>query len=931
MSQSQRLSIQDINKQRQRQEFVGRQEQKSFFRQNLQYDLNDERKRFIISISGPGGVGKTWLMKQFQEIAGEKEIEAISAFIDERVSSVPDALKQIADQFEPQGYILNSFTDQYRAYLQDIYAGEADPEVKHEVSGSLARVLAKGGLQLMRLVPFGAMVADSLGQEAVEFGGQFYKYVAGKVSNKADLESLPKAPEVELSKRFLGDIQSVDEKRPVILFFDTYERTGDFLDNWLRQLIKGDYGSVSANILIVIAGHHPLDKNNWSDYEGLVARLPLDPFSREEATEYLVRKGVTDETTIEVILQISGRLPLHVAMLATESPNDPSKIGDSNGEVLERFLKWIENPSQRQLAVDAAIPRYFNRDIIAEIVGPEEAGSLFNWLKEGPFVEKLDIGWIYHEVVRAQMLRYKRVETPQGWSDSQRKLAEHYENLRDSLALDKKNTRKDKIWQSYTLEAIYHRLCQAPRANQETVLRSFIANFKVPYLVFTIYYADIIYSAGLDISDSELQDWGRRLYEGVVGYWYTEYKPTINMFSSLLHRLDLPAEERATILDWRGYLYSSPTIGDYPKAFEDLNEAIDLVPNEADYWVDRGRTYMLMGKQDEALADLNQAIKLDSNNTWALRIRAQNYMRMSRYSDALTDYNQFIDLEPNSIGAVIQRGEIFWRMGRSTEALADLDYVLERDPENVRTLFLRGETYWQMGQYVEALADFNQVIEIASDSIGGIVSRGETYLSMELYDEALSDFNQAIELESNYARAFVGRGETYRRKKNLDSALADLNQAVELEPSYTSALFHRGYTLFQKGEHSEALTDLDRVIELRPENDWYRYTRFLIYSTLDREKEAQSDLIAAIQQAQQRLEAEPQDWRNVFNLALYNLAAGEAKEAERFYKSALSENASAFRVQDAIRDVKDFLGIFPSHSLAHAKLQLLQRGLKGSE
>ncbi len=146
-----------------------------------------------------------------------------------------------------------------------------------------------------------------------------------------------------LTPLFLQDISKLAEKSGVALFFDTYECTEDFLDNWLREILEGRYGEVPLNILVIIAGRQELDKNHWAPYEGLMIRFPLEPFTEEEAQQYLARKGITNSRVIEVILGLSGRLPLLVATLAAESPNDPSQVGDPSGTAVERFLKWIDD------------------------------------------------------------------------------------------------------------------------------------------------------------------------------------------------------------------------------------------------------------------------------------------------------------------------------------------------------------------------------------------------------------------------------------------------------------------------------------------------------------------------------------------------------------------------------------------------------------
>lgn len=47
------------------------------------------------------------------------------------------------------------------------------------------------------------------------------------------------------------------------------------------------------------------------------------------------------------------------------------------------------------------------------------------WLIINPFVRRLpgDGGWVYHDVVREQMLRYRRIESPAEWAAQHERLA----------------------------------------------------------------------------------------------------------------------------------------------------------------------------------------------------------------------------------------------------------------------------------------------------------------------------------------------------------------------------------------------------------------------------------------------------------------------------------------------------------------------------
>ena len=749
-------SLQEILKRRQQEEFVGREEQLAFFQANLGYALDDPRRRFVINVSGQGGVGKTWLLRRFRKIA--EEAGAITACADETEEDVPSVMGCIAEQFEAQGYPLKTFAERYKVYRQRRQEIEADPEAPQGFPAFLGRTLARGGLRLARRVPVGGVAAEFVDEEAfASLAGDFATYVARKIRNKDEVRLVLEPIEV-LTPLFLADLGKVAEEHPLALFFDGYERTGDFLDSWLRNMLEGRYGDVPANILLMVAGRDELDRNHWAPYEGLLARLPLEPFSEEEAREYLARKGITDERVVEVILHLSGRLPLLVATLAAESPDDPAKVGDPSGEAVERFLKWVEDPRRRRVALDAALPRRLNRDVLAVLVGEEDADALFAWLRGMPFVERRGDGWAYHEVVRAQMLRYKRRESPQDWADLHGRLAAYYEKLRDGLGLEEEAGRKDETWQGYALEALYHRLCQAPQMQLAAALNGFLAALEAQRS-FARRWAEMVMCAGEDAEARAMQQWGQRLVEGLKAYEENRYQAASEMFTALL---ECPEVEEP----WHAVAFSH-----------------------------------------------------------------------------------------------------------------------------------RGVTYWLMERYEEALADFDRALELEPDMAWAIAGRGETYRLMERYEEALADFDRALELKPDMAWAIAGRGQVYG----------------------------------EMGRYEEALADFDRALELEPDEDWYLYNHALIYQALGQTDRAQADLTMAIQHTQEMYKEEPQNWSNTLNLALYHLAAGEAEEAERLYREALAGGASLYRIREAIRDLEDFLALFPAHSQAQAMRDLLQKHLKEAE
>jgi hypothetical protein len=110
--------------------------------------------------------------------------------------------------------------------------------------------------------------------------------------------------------------------------------------------------------------------------------------------------------------------------------------------------------------------------VLAVLVNEQDADTLYVWLKGMPFVR--DEGGKYHPVVRTQMLRHKRRESPQGWAEVHDRLANFYIKLRDELILGEEKKYLNQTWQKYSLEALYHQLCHSPLKGMIRALNEFL-------------------------------------------------------------------------------------------------------------------------------------------------------------------------------------------------------------------------------------------------------------------------------------------------------------------------------------------------------------------------------------------------------------------------------------------------------------------------
>ena len=602
---AERRSLQDRIRERQQSGFVGRQGQVIQYQENFGFPVDDERRRFLFNIHGDAGVGKTFLTRQLRQIAAGAG--AMTAYTDETVEDVASVMAALAEQLSRAGGKLGAFEKRAADYRQRRHELESDPQAPAGVAAFLTKTAVTIGLAAARDIPVaGSLLASVDAAAAADQANQAREYLAQKFGDHRDVRLLL-SPADELTPVFVAGLNHAAAGRTVALFFDTYERTGPLLDQWLRSLYAGRYGDLPETLITTISGQKPLDPNRWGEYLPVIADIALEPFSEAEARQFLASKGITDEPTIQVILTLSGRLPLWLATLAEARSQGSVDIGDPSGNAVERFLKWEDDPARRETAMAAALPRVINQDVLAVITAPGEARELFGWLRELPFVSQRGEAWVYHDVVRAAMLRVRRAEAPVEWRSEHHLLAQANARWASGAAggMDSAWTSAD--WADYTREKTYHLLCADPHGNLPKTLASAVKAAEHS-LVRARQWAVLIADAGHDANNDLLREWGQRLTDRSHGDDLAPY------LTCLINEAALDSAHLAVAHEQRGETYR--LMGRHEEALADFSRAIELAPDRTWVITSRGDTYRQMGRYAEALADLSRAVELDPADDW---------------------------------------------------------------------------------------------------------------------------------------------------------------------------------------------------------------------------------------------------------------------------------------------------------------------------
>ncbi|MFI7273109.1 tetratricopeptide repeat protein [Streptomyces sp. NPDC049879] len=848
-----RLTRQELNRLKKRGGFIGRQGELDAFRANLRRDpqSTDFQFQYLFHVHGNGGVGKTSLIRQWEQQARERG--ALTVTVGDEVHGPVEAMETIAERLRREGTPLKAFENKLKDYRKGLEEAERARAAGVAEAGGGASVspagmaVAQVALAGATAVPLLGAVAGAMDPAALGAGVDRWRTrVAGRSRMQETVPFL--SPVKLLTPVFLDDLAAVARQRVLlVLFFDVYERTGPVLDAWLRDMICTDaHGSLEANVVVVLSGQGRLDDRYWADWHADIADVPLDVFTEQEARDLLRARGVTDPDVTEVILRLSGRLPVLVDMLAHPRPASPGEVIDPAETAVERFLKWENDPDRRAATLACALPLHLDEDVYRALA-PRTAADRYDWLRGLPFVGRHDGRAHYHDTVRALMVRHQRDHFPTTWTSQHATLAHLHRTRREAIEATLTPHRDhsywyDAAWREICCNETYHLLCANPGAALPAALADTVHACYRDTAAFR-QWAHLLGQAATDTGDPDLARWADQLAaadeagDGDAG-------AVIQAVTVLLTAPTLPPATRAVAHIARGYARERRE--EWEQALTDYDGAVLLTPDNPTARLRRGEVRRFTGRFDDALADLDRAVELDPDRARAHISRGRVHRSLERYDEATADFDQAIRLCPDSAGAYAHRGETHRRVGRYEDALADLGRAIQLEPDHPWAHAVRGGTHSSLHRYEEALADLDRAIQLDPDQAWIYITRGSSYRLLERYDEAVADLDRAIRLSPDSAWAYAQRGDTYRRARRYEDALADLDHAVQLGPEDVWARLNRAAVRYYVGRYRDAIADLDHAVRLEPDYIWAYLSRGIVHQSMGRYEEAAADLERAL-------------------------------------------------------------------------------------
>lgn len=147
---------------------------------------------------------------------------------------------------------------------------------------------------------------------------------------------------------------------------------------------------------------------------------------------------------------------------------------------------------------------------------------------------------------------------------------------------------------------------------------------------------------------------------------------------------------------------------------------------------------------EEQIFASTRAIQLNPEFAPAYNNRGAAKVALGRYDSAIPDFDKAIAIAPEYSAAYSNRGGAKKELGQYEDAIRDCDQALLIDPENAAAYYHRGGAKVHLKRYESAIQDYDQVIRRDPKYILAYIDRGAAKARIKHFDEARSDTQIAM-------------------------------------------------------------------------------------------------------------------------------------------------------------------------------------------
>jgi len=215
----------------------------------------------------------------------------------------------------------------------------------------------------------------------------------------------------------------------------------------------------------------------------------------------------------------------------------------------------------------------------------------------------------------------------------------------------------------------------------------------------------------------------------------------------LLKALAQEKNNKNFLLNYANLLFEKRQFWDAEKYYQ---KAIRQRPNDPICFANLAACYNEQSQPLLGLWAADQSIQLKPDYAEAWSNRGNALHDLKRYEEALASFERALELKPDYAEAWSNKGSTLHELKRFDGAIAHYDKALSLKPDYAEGWTNKGVTLNELKRHDEAIAHYDKALSLKPDYAEGWTNKGIVLYELKRFDEAIAHYDKALSLKPDY-------------------------------------------------------------------------------------------------------------------------------------------------------------------------------------
>ncbi len=252
-------------------------------------------------------------------------------------------------------------------------------------------------------------------------------------------------------------------------------------------------------------------------------------------------------------------------------------------------------------------------------------------------------------------------------------------------------------------------------------------------------------------------------------------------------------------------------------AIQNSRKAVELNPNQKEYFVLLSDVYSAARQFDSAAVTLENALKLDSTDV-ELYYQLARFYEPAKPLKAIETYERVTSIIGPDWNVLVHVAELYEKLGNLEAAVSSIEKLVSIDPANIGLQKILIDFYQKSNKLDKALEVVNDIIELTPDDLDARERKAQILIAKNNWEKAADEYNYILKQKEVPLDIKIKIGASYFNRSLTDSSLTkvtkDFFQTIDKDTLDWQVKIFLGAVAINEKKDSLAIEYFKTVIDL---------------------------------------------------------------------------------------------------------------------